>query len=154
MNPDVVSTEFLRQRIGALEAGDYSNLSGGGGGGIADPMDERLSKLEGQHEGIKQSQNVLVMSMSAIIAIFALVAVFVVYSQQKLDAQLQSTNSRIDGLSDKVTALPDQVNSKLMDISKLLAEQTMATKLVNQQPTVVVIPQTSNSSVPAEAKKP
>jgi hypothetical protein len=95
--------------------------SGGDGGDSHIPeMDTRIGRLEGAIEGLRHSQNLLV----GIVSIVALIVIgFGVYELQ-----------RIDQLGDKVAALPQEINTNLLNLTKTLADSITAAKQPSAKP--------------------
>jgi hypothetical protein len=124
---DNLELGFLRRKLEKFENSRSENeevLSQLGGGDGRPPManaDERIGRIEGAIEGLKHSQNLMIVSLFGIGTILAALGVY----------GLQ----RIDTLSDRVNALPSQINSELLDLTKTLASMIIATK-ENQSPTV------------------
>lgn len=86
---------------------------------------ERLSRLEGVIDGLKHVQTQMLVAIG-IVAAF--VVGFGFY-----------TLTRIDSLSDRISAMPAQISTDLRDITKTLAESITAAK---QQPShIIVIPE-------------
>jgi hypothetical protein len=106
-------------------------VAGFGDDGHIPPMNERLGKLEGQMEGVKHGQNMLLGGLGLVGAIIILLVTLGlgvgIYELQ-----------RIDQLSDKIGALPGQINSDLRDITKTLAQSISAAKQV--PPQVIIMP--------------
>lgn len=116
--------EVQRQVIADRKA---SALSGSGTDGTYPDMESRVSKLEGQQEGLKQSQNILVMAVGAVSAILIALGVYTV--------------TRLDSLSTQVDALPDQISAKLSALNTTFAQELTAIRAGSQPPTVIVVPQ-------------
>lgn len=117
------STSFARRPLTGLQTGDGGNTLG--------PMNERVSKLEGAQDGLKQSQSILLTALGIFAAIFigliAVVATFQVFTFQKVDA-----------LSDQLSQLPDKIESRLQNIATTLSSAITAAK--QQPPQIILMP--------------
>jgi predicted RND superfamily exporter protein len=122
-----VALDLLRRQLDKIEDSLNANeevLSQLGGEDGRPPMantDERIGRIEGAIEGLKHSQNLMVVT---VLGIGTILAGLGVYGLQ-----------RIDTLSDRVNALPSQINSELLNLTKTLASLIIATK-ENQSATV------------------
>ena len=98
---------------------------------------ERLSRLEGDHEGLKQSQSILkagVMGFGALV----LGAVAVVIALQVF------TYSRIDRVESKVDSLPGELRNELLGVVNAISTAVTATKA--SPPQIIIVPQGASNT--------
>jgi hypothetical protein len=111
---DAVNLDFLRRQLAQAKAESGSARQGGDGPQGPEMNDERIGKLEGMVDGLKHGQTQLLVAIG-IVAAF--VIGFGFYSVQKIDA-----------VNEKVNALPSQIRTELLDLTKTLADEITATK--------------------------
>jgi hypothetical protein len=123
---ETVSLEFLRRKLDDANASRAKTEHNGGGPPRGPTMsDERLGKLEGEIEGLKHGQNIMIGGVGLVAAF---VIGFGVYTLTRVD----QVGDRVDKLSDKVNELPEKISSELRDITKTLAEVITAVKQTQQ----------------------
>jgi hypothetical protein len=130
-----IDVRLLQAQFAKLkeESERQDRLPGGGGGNDTHmpDMNERMGRLEGEIGGLKHSQNMLLGGIGLVGGLVAVVAAFVigfgVYTLQKIDT-----------VNEKVGALPGQIQTELLDISKTLAANISAAK--QQPPQVILVP--------------
>lgn len=90
-------------------------------------VESSMARLEGAVEGLKHSQNIMlgVLGLAFTIGVFG-------------GGYLLT---RVDALGDAVSALPQQINSNLIELNKALSESITAARSGQQpQPNVIVVP--------------
>lgn len=116
----------------------HVDTTGGDSGGTAGmSLAERLSRLEGDHEGLKQSQSILkagVMGFGALV----LGAVAVVIALQVF------TYSRIDRVESKVDSLPGELRNELLGVVNAISTAVTATKA--SPPQIIIVPQGASNT--------
>jgi len=90
----------------------------GGGAGPYDPgMDTRIAKLEGSHDGLKQSQSILIMSVMGLAGLFftlaAIMVTLQVFTFNRIDQVETKLDAKIGQLETKLDAKIGQVEAKL-----------------------------------------
>lgn len=113
--------KYSRANEEARHATAGQAFKGPPGNGTYDGMSDRISKLEGQQEGIKHGQAILFAAVSAVSAILIGVGIY--------------TATRLDALSDKVNNLPSQISSEIRETNRAFSEALSAAKI--QPPTVI-----------------
>jgi len=93
-------------------------------------MDTRVAKLEGAHDGIKQSQSILIMSAMGMGALFfALAGIMItlqVFTFNRVDQVEAKLDSRISGVEAKVDALPARIADEFRAMRADMTAQTAA----------------------------
>lgn len=106
-------------------------LHSDGDGGNSNGMNDRISRLEGQHDGIKHSQGITIAVVGAVSAImiggFAIV----------IGMQLQ-TNARVDALGDTIRTEFNAMRAEMAAQTSAIANSITATK--QQAPQVILVP--------------
>ena len=109
----------------------HPTQTGDDGGGPHMIDMERVSRIEGEIDGLKHGHNMLLGGLGlvgAIIVVLVSIGLGIgVYELQRLDQ-----------LSERVNALPGQISSDLRDITKTLAESITSAK--QQPPQVIIMP--------------
>jgi cell division protein ZapA (FtsZ GTPase activity inhibitor) len=100
-------------------------LQNGDGGNTFDPMNERISKLEGTQDGLKQSQTILLTSVGIIAAILVTAQIFLF--------------QKVDALSDQMNQLPEKIESRLQGITSALSAAITASKQPSP-PQIIILP--------------
>lgn len=148
MQADRSTPDFMERRLSQLvnEATAHHPLRHDGGDGTYDGMEERnfntrLARLEGG--------NLILLATSGVVA-----AVFLGLSAATLYITLDSrseTRDGIAGLAASVNALPQQINSNLLELNRTLASAiTAASSSGDKQPTIIFMPAQS----PPSGQKP
>ncbi len=103
-------------------------VEAGGGGPHNGDMDTRIGRLEGTIDGVKHSQNILVMSVMGLAALFVALAGIMVTLQIRTEA--------------KVDALPAQINESVREANRAFADavNTAIQATRQQPPQVIVVP--------------
>jgi hypothetical protein len=101
--------------------------AGGDGGSHMADVKDRVTRLEGEMGGLKHGQTQLLVSMGVVSAVLIGVGIYTL-------SELSSLSTKTNDLALKVAALPGQINSGLLDISKTLAEVIIATKQTDIPP--------------------
>lgn len=111
-------------------------------------MDERIARLEGAHDGVKQSQNILVMSVMGLAALVVAVAAIVV------TLQIQ-TKSEVGAVAAKVDALPESIGSAVRESNRAFSDALGAAIQATRQqaPAVIVLPPGSQPIPPGQSPK-
>lgn len=99
-------------------------LNTSGSDGTFGGMNDRLSKLEGSYDGLKQSQTIMIGTVAIVSALLLGSMLYLV--------------ARVDALGTQVGDLPAKVATELRDINKTLATAITASK--QQPPQVIVYP--------------
>jgi hypothetical protein len=116
-----------------------------GDGQTPTEMNERLARVEEAIVGFRHSQNIMLGGLGLIVAILVgMTGIGAIFSFYLL--------GRIDTLSDRVTALPSQINSELRDISKTLAQSITAAK--QTPPQVILMPAPTLVPTPVPTPSP
>jgi hypothetical protein len=110
-------------------------LSSYGDDGYIPEMNERVSKLEGQQEGLKQSQLILLGAITMVSAILIALGLWIVSETKDLSKQL---DTKTEALSNKVEALPNQISNQLRDLTQTLSSAITASK--QQPPQIILMP--------------
>ena len=119
--------------------------TGGGGSqtigpppaGPSEPLSERLSRVEGIIQGLQHSHSQMFVSIVLVATTMIGLSIYIL--------------TKIDGLTDRMNALPGAISSDLRDITKTLAESITAAK---QQPPQVILMPAPVTPPPAPATKP
>lgn len=120
-----VDVGFLKRRIKDIQENESSQpLQTGDGGGRFDGMNERLAKLEGAFDGLKQSQAVMVGAVAIVSALLLGSTLYLV--------------TRVDVLGSQVNEVPGKVATELRELNKTLLQAVTAAK--QQPPQVIVYP--------------
>jgi hypothetical protein len=106
-------------------------LKAGDGGGTFDGMSDRISRLEGAQDGLKQSQVILLTALGIFGALFigalAVIGTFQIFNLQKSDA-----------LSDQIGQIPEKIETRLQNITNTLSGAISASK--QQAPQIILLP--------------
>ncbi|WP_265975468.1 hypothetical protein [Brucella intermedia] len=124
-----VDLSFLRNEIEKLKARADTPLKDGSGGGTFDGMNttdinNRLHRIEGGWTIFQWA--------------CAVVTAVMVGGMGLLLAVQLSTQSEVKALSSQVEALPDRINTNLMELNRTLSTAITASK--NQTPQVILVP--------------
>jgi len=123
---------YRRERAQVALTTNETSSGDGSGPHMPDMPDERLPRLEGVVEGLKHGQTQLLVSIGVVAAF---VVGFGIYTLQRID---QATD-RVEKLSDKVNALPGQINGDIRALVNVIAESITATRQ-QQPPQIIVVP--------------
>lgn len=111
-------------------------LKGSGGGGTLDGMsttdiNNRLTRIEG-------GWSIFQWACAVVTAVIVGGMAVLVGTQAILYSAILDTKSDVSALSEKVDALPDRINSNLMELNRTLSTAITASK--NQTPQVILVP--------------
>lgn len=117
-------------------------IAHGGGGGHIGGMNDRLAKLEGSFDGIKQSQAILkagVVGVGAIIVgAVALIATLQLWTVSRLDALPDKINAEIGAVQSTLRAEFAAMRAESAAQTSAIANSITATK--QQAPQVILVP--------------
>lgn len=141
-----ISLDLLRRRLAEAEksgreAKENAEKTGGGGGSgthmppVSD--NERIAKLEGAFEGVRQLQT----TTFVVLAILTTVVIGLVGYNLK----------RTDDLNEKINLIPTQISKDLRDLTGALANAITASK--QQAPQVILLPAPPPPAPPQEAPR-
>lgn len=137
VDPSVIelNAEFNRKMRELIENAE-DGLKGSGGDGTFDDMsttdiNNRLTRLEGGWSTFQFASGIV----SAVVV--GMMAVLIGGMALLLTVQL-STQSDVKALAEKVEALPDRINSNLMELNRTLSQAITASK--DQPPQVILVP--------------
>lgn len=116
-------------------------LESDGGDGHDGGMETRLSKLEGGYDGIKQSQNILIMSLMGLGALVFAVAAIIVTLQIQMKGEISAVANKVDALPESVGTSVREANRAFSDA---LGAAIQATR--TNQPAVIILPQSGGAS--------
>lgn len=125
-------------------------LKDGGGGGTFDGMstsdiNNRLTRLEGGWSTFQFASGIVSAVMVGMMAVL-IGAMALLYTAQ------QATQSDVRDLAVKVDALPDKINSNLMELNRTLSQAITASK--DQTPQVILVPAPQIQTQPQTTPNP
>ena len=103
-----------------------TSLQSGGNGPYESGMETRVSRLEGAHDGIKQSQSILVMSVMGLAGIFLALAAIMVTLQIFTYGHVDAVDAHVTRLESKVDALPGVISEEFRAMRAEMSAQTSA----------------------------
>lgn len=122
---ETVRDDLAQLRLIKTQSADARALQNGDGNGTSGSMsDERVAKLEGALDGLKQSQIVMIGAVTLVSALLLGSTLYLV--------------SRVDVLSGQVSDLPAKMSAELRDINRTLSEAITASK--QTPPQVILMP--------------
>src|SRR5205814_8197627 len=92
---------------------------------------ERVAKIEGAIDGLKSS-------VDALRWVVTILAALIIGGFAFLGVQMTQANNRIAGVEGEVRALPDKINSNLLNLTKTLSDAITAAK--QQPPQIILVP--------------
>ena len=122
------------------------SLADDGGDDHMSIMKERLAKLEGAQDGLKQSQIILLGAAGMVSAILIGLGIFMI---QKTGDLSKTIDTKASSLSAKVDNLPVQINEHIQALTQTLSTAITASK---QQPPQVILMQAPATPTPSNSK--
>jgi len=95
-------------------------------------LSNRVARIEGAIDGLRSS-------IDALRWVVGILALVVIGGISFLGVQITHSDGRIASLESKVDALPDKINSNLLNLSKTLSDAITAAR--QQTPPIIVLPQ-------------
>ncbi len=110
-------------------------------------MTERVAKLEGAHEGLKQSQNILIMSVMGLAALFFALAGIMVSLQISTNSHIDQVQAKVDSISDRLSAEFAAQRAEMSAQTSAISNAITATK--QQAPQVILVPSPAPTNHPS-----
>lgn len=93
---------------------------------------ERVSALEGRHDGLKQSQTIMVAAVAMVggllVAGIAIVIALVTFLYQHVDTETAKLGTRIEAVDAKVDALPQKLDEQFRQMRQDMREDMRAVR--------------------------
>ncbi len=109
-------------------------------------MTERVAKLEGAHEGLKRSQNILIMSVMGLAALFFALAGIMVSLQISTNSHIDQVQAKVDSISDRLSAEFAAQRAEMSAQTSAISNAITATK--QQAPQVILVPSPAPTNHP------